>query len=37
MSWPQITALAKGALGPDREGYRRAALDLIATASKLER
>ena len=37
VSWAQVAALARGAVGPDREGYRAAALGLIATASKLKR
>ena len=37
VTWPQITALAKGAVGDDHEGYRREALAMIAVASKLKR
>ena len=35
LSWQQVQSLAEGAVGRDREGYRKQALALIAEASKL--
>jgi Ca-activated chloride channel homolog len=35
LSWAQVHALAEGAVGRDTEGYRRQAVSLIMTASRL--
>jgi len=37
LSWTDVRALATGALGADREGYRRAFVKLVDQASKLKR
>lgn len=37
LSWMQVKAIAKGALGADRDGYRKELLELVDIASKLKR
>lgn len=37
LSWMQVKALAKGALGADPDGYRKELLELVDIASKLKR
>jgi Ca-activated chloride channel homolog len=34
LSWPMISTLAQGAIGPDVEGYRKEFLTLAAAAAK---
>jgi Ca-activated chloride channel family protein len=35
LTWPRVLALATGAVGPDREGYRHELVDLVKTAASL--
>ncbi len=35
LTWKQVQSLAEGALGEDKEGYRKQALEMIRAASKL--
>ena len=37
LTWLQVKAIAKGALGPDKDGYRKEMLELVDIASKLKR
>ena len=37
LTWLQVKAIAKGALGADKEGYRKEMLELVDIASKLQR
>ena len=37
LTWLQVKAIAKGALGTDKEGYRKEMLELVDIASKLKR
>lgn len=37
LTWLQVKAIAKGALGADTEGYRKEMLELVDIASKLKR
>jgi Ca-activated chloride channel family protein len=35
LSWKQVQSLAEGALGEDREGYRKQAVEMIKAASRM--
>lgn len=37
LTWPEVRAMAAGALGKDSDGYRKQALDLIDAAARMKR